>query len=74
MQFSGNKIPGMNCPQCGNFIPTTISELLSASGLKCPHCNLMLTINRQESKRAMEILQKVDNAEKNLQKASSFNR
>jgi len=69
---NNQKQPGLNCPQCGHFIPTTISELLSASGLRCPNCRLELTINRQESKRAMEILKNVDDAQKNLQKASTF--
>ena len=53
--------PGMKCPKCGTFIATTISELLTASGLTCPNCRLVLTINREESKKAMEIL---ENAEK----------
>lgn len=60
------QIPGMKCPQCGNFIPTSISELLTSTGLKCPHCRLVLTINREESKRAMEILHDVDIAQKNV--------
>jgi len=65
--------PGLKCPQCGQFIPTTISELLSAQSLHCPYCGLELTINRQESKQAMEILKEVDTASKNLEKASKFN-
>lgn len=74
MNNTQQKEPGLNCPQCGHFIPTTITELLSATGLKCPHCHLVLTINRQESKRAMDILKDVDKAQKNLDKASKFNR
>lgn len=72
MLNNNQKQPGLNCPQCGHFIPTTITELLSARALRCPHCRLELTINRQESKRAMEILQKVDDAQKNLDNASKF--
>lgn len=68
------KTPGLNCPKCGAFIPTTIGELLSATGLRCTHCGLVLTINRNESKRAMEILKNVDAAQQNLKKASSFQR
>ncbi|MCQ2231106.1 MAG: hypothetical protein MJZ30_04550 [Paludibacteraceae bacterium] len=74
MTPSSNKTPGMNCPQCGTFIPTTIAELLTATGITCPHCRLQLTINRNESQRAMDILRKVDNASKNLQAASKFSR
>jgi DNA-directed RNA polymerase subunit RPC12/RpoP len=65
--------PGLKCPQCGQFIPTTISELLNASALVCPHCGLKLSINREESKQAMDILKEVDSASKNLEKASKFN-
>ena len=65
--------PGMKCPQCGQFIPTSITELLSTKALHCPYCGLVLTINREESKQAMEILKEVDNASKNLEKASKFN-
>lgn len=65
--------PGLKCPECGQFIPTTINELLSASALHCPYCGLELIINRNESKHAMEILKEVDDASKNLEKASKFN-
>jgi transcription elongation factor Elf1 len=68
------QVPGLNCPQCGKFIETTISELLTATGLVCSHCRLQLTINKQESKRAMEIFEDVNKASKNLEKASKFNR
>ena len=65
--------PGMKGPQCGQFIPTSISELLSAQALHCPYCGLTLTINREESKQAMEILKEVDDASKKLENASKFN-
>lgn len=74
MNSNQQKTPGLNCPKCGAFIPTSISELLSASGLSCPQCHLVLTINRHESKRAMEILKNVDEAQQNLKKATSFQR
>ena len=65
--------PGLKCPQCGHFITTTISELLSAQALRCPFCGLELTINRNESRQAMELLKEVDAAAKNLEKASKYN-
>lgn len=68
------QVPGLNCPKCGHFIETTITELLSASGLTCAHCRLQLTINKQESKRALDILADVDKASRNLEKATKFNR
>ena len=74
MVTNNGKTPGMNCPQCGNFIPTTMVELLTSTGLTCPHCRLRLTINRNESKKAMEILQKVQNASDKLESATNFRR
>lgn len=68
------KTPGLNCPKCGSFIPTSIAELITTSYLECPHCRLRLNINKAESKRALEILNNVNEAQKNLEKASKFNR
>ena len=59
--------PGMKCPNCDSFIPTTIAELLTSPGITCPACRLTLTINREESKRAMEILKDVNQAQQNLE-------
>ena len=64
----------LKCPHCGQFIPTTIAELLSAQALRCPYCGLELTINRAESRHAMEILKEVDEASKKLDQASQFKR
>lgn len=41
-----SKIPGIACPHCGKFIPTTITELLTQGHLRCPYCLLKLKINR----------------------------
>ncbi len=35
MNNNQQKTPGLNCPQCGAFIPTSIPELLYSSGLHC---------------------------------------
>jgi len=67
------QVPGLSCPKCGHFIETSIAELLTATGLVCSHCRLQLTINKQESKRALEILADVNKASRNLEKASKFN-
>lgn len=65
--------PGMKCPQCGAFIETTISQLLTAQVLECPNCHLCLTINHQMSKSAFEVLRKLQEAQKNLEEKSKFN-
>lgn len=68
------QVPGMKCPQCGFFIPTTIAELLTASCLRCPHCLLQLNINRQNSAQAMKALAKVDEAQRRVESTSKFYR
>lgn len=64
---------GLNCPQCGNFIETTILQLMTANALICPHCKLRLNIDRMKSRPAFEALRKVQAAQKNLEEKSKFN-
>lgn len=42
-----SQVPGINCPCCGKFIPTTITELLTQGYLRCPYCLLVLNINKK---------------------------
>ncbi len=64
---------GLKCPQCGTFIETSISELLTSNELVCPACHLHLTIGRKESKSAFDALRKVQDAQQNLEQKSKFN-
>ena len=57
---------GLICPQCGEFIPTTIAEMMTASVLKCPHCLLQLRIDRNRSSAALRALEKVDASQRKL--------
>ena len=68
------QIPGVTCPGCGNFIPTTIAELLTAHSLRCPTCSLQLMIDRQQSRKALDALQKVQYAQERVRKTENFNR
>jgi transcription elongation factor Elf1 len=68
------RVPGMSCPQCSSFIPTSVHELLSAGELMCPLCGLRLHINRESSLRAMELLEKVNLAQQRVQESQTFNR
>lgn len=68
-----NRTPGINCPQCNQFIPTSITELISASFIDCPHCRLRLTLDKEQSQRAIQALEKVDIAQCNLENKSKFN-
>lgn len=51
---ASSKIPGIACPHCGKFIPTTITDLLTQGHLRCPYCLLKLNID----KNSLETLKK----------------
>ena len=42
-----SQVPGINCPRCGKFIPTTITDLLVQPRIRCPYCLLVLNINQK---------------------------
>ncbi|MBS6439540.1 MAG: hypothetical protein KH365_02455 [Clostridiales bacterium] len=46
---TSSQIPGITCPNCGKFIPTTITDLLTQSRLRCPYCLLVLNVRRKQS-------------------------
>lgn len=68
------RVPGFACPQCGRFITTSITELLSATYLQCPFCHLQLHIDRRQSSNALKALAEVEAARLNVEKKSKFNR
>lgn len=65
---------GMKCPQCGEFIETSIFQLLTTCALVCPSCHLKLNIDRMKSRPAFDALRKVQAAQENLEKKSHFRR
>lgn len=66
--------PGIDCPSCGKFIPTTIYHIITASALVCPHCSLRLNIDRVKSDKAIKALRKVKAAQDDLERKSHFRR
>lgn len=58
---------GLSCPQCHFFIPVAIDMLLSGS-LTCSACNLILRLNIEESKEALEGVKKIYQAVENAGK------
>ena len=54
--YSYQRTPGLDCPKCGVYFPTTIPDLLSGS-IRCPYCGLTLYIDRKESGHAMQALE-----------------
>ena len=64
MQQQQQRIPGICCPHCGNFIPTSIQQILFSSSLFCPTCGLKLNIDKRKSDKALKLLAKDDEAQK----------
>lgn len=73
-QHSSQHMPGMPCPNCGNFIPTSIQQILFSSSLYCPTCGLRINIDKRKSDKALKILEKVDEAQKRIEDASKFSK
>ena len=38
--------PGLFCPKCNAFIPTTIYDLLYSPHIRCPECDLVLSVDK----------------------------
>lgn len=45
--------PGINCPHCGKFIPTTITDILTQGRLRCPYCLRVLNVNKDSLDTAL---------------------
>ena len=63
-EHSSQHMPGMPCPNCGNFIPTSIQQILFSSSLYCPICGLSINIDKRKSDKALKMLEKIDKAQK----------
>ena len=72
MQQQQQRVPGIRCPHCGNFIPTSIQQILYSSCLFCPTCGLKLNIDKRKSDKALEILAKVDEQQRRVEESSHF--
>ncbi|MCT7953207.1 phage terminase large subunit family protein [Ancylothrix sp. C2] len=66
--------PGMPCPECGFFIEMSIESLLYKPAFTCPGCLLEISLDRPSSQQALELLQKVNLAKGNIEKAKNFER
>lgn len=61
------RVPGISCPRCNQFIQTSIAELLADKSIRCTHCNLQLIIDHQQSQTALDALEKVDKAQRRVE-------
>ena len=73
-QHLSQHMSGMQCPNCGNFIPTSIQQILFSGSLFCPTCGLRINIDKRKSDKALKILEKVDEAQKRIEDASKFSK
>lgn len=72
MQQQLQQMPGIQCPHCGNFIPTSIQQILYDSCLFCPTCGLKVNIDKKKADKALKILAKVDEAQRRVEEESHF--
>lgn len=73
-QYSSQHMPGMQCPNCGNFIPTSIKQILFSNSLCCSICGLRINIDKRKSDKALKILEKVDKAQRKVEDSSYYSK
>ena len=73
-QQQQNRPPGIPCPKCSFFIEMSLQSLLYNRGFKCPVCHLELTMDRASSQPALELIQKLNVAMENVERAKKFER
>ncbi|MDJ0679895.1 MAG: hypothetical protein QNJ18_08545 [Xenococcaceae cyanobacterium MO_167.B52] len=69
---SQQRSPGISCPRCGFFIEMSVQSLLYQASFQCPGCLLTLSMDRNQSRSALEILQKVNKEMENIEKHKHF--
>lgn len=71
--LSTDRQTGIPCPDCGTLIPVTIADLFGTGIFVCTCCGRMLTLMRRESAQALSELQKIRDAQQNLDRKSHVN-
>lgn len=74
IQQGEQRTPGINCPHCGNIIPTSIKQILFSNSVFCPTCGLKLNIDKCKSDKALKILAKVNEFQQKAENTSSLNK
>jgi DNA-directed RNA polymerase subunit RPC12/RpoP len=66
--------PGIRCPNpgCGNIISVSLQDLLFQKNIQCPHCLLILTMDREKSKDTIEAMATLNTAIQNAETAKKF--
>lgn len=55
---------GIPCPNCRQMIPISMQQMLMYRTIFCPSCGLRLDIDKNKSDKAIEVLRKIEEAEK----------
>lgn len=63
---------GMPCPQCGQFIPVSMQQIIMEPYIICPHCSLQLNINHGESRQAIEALRKFQQVQADFDRNTQY--
>lgn len=66
------RVTGFNCPICNVLIPVSAMELLTSQWISCPACNLELIIDKAQSRKALDLLEKVEQSRDKLEQTSNF--
>ncbi|WP_299223902.1 hypothetical protein [uncultured Psychroserpens sp.] len=66
------KKSGFNCPNCNFFIEVTLKSLLYAKSQDCPGCLTKFEMDRQESSRALNLMQNLNTVIDNIESVKDF--
>lgn len=66
------KKSGFNCPECGFFVEVSLKTLLFNKNQQCPSCLTQFTMDREESKPALELMQKLNTVIENIESVKDF--
>lgn len=67
-----SRVPGLSCPVCDEYIPTSITVLLSGVGLSCSSCGLHLEIDKKQSEKALKALAGLNEAHEQAERSRKF--
>ncbi|WP_258098250.1 hypothetical protein [Marinoscillum pacificum] len=63
---------GFKCPKCETHIETSLQDLLYQASITCPKCLTNFSMDREESSKAIELMQKLKVALENIDTAKKF--
>ena len=62
--------PGFSCPNCNFFIEVSLESLLLEGNQTCPSCQTSFSMDRSESKDALDLMNKLNDTINDLDKDS----